>query len=75
VSSQWCCDVCGRIYLAADDVEGWLGPGVASRRGEIEEATRLASNVEKTYTLAININTLLDGWDILPAVKHFRVFV
>lgn len=31
----------GRIYLGADDVEGWLGSGAGWVRGEIEAATRL----------------------------------
>jgi len=32
---------CGRIYLGADDVEGWLGSGAGWLRGEIEAPTRL----------------------------------
>jgi hypothetical protein len=51
-------------YLAADDVEGWLGSGAGWVRRGIEEATRLVSKGKKKYTLAINTNIDLDRWAV-----------
>jgi hypothetical protein len=53
------------MYLAADDVEGWLGSGAGWVGREIEEATRLVSEGKKTYTLAISTNIDLDRWAIV----------
>lgn len=55
---------CGRIYLGADDVEGWLGSGAGWVRDEIEAATRLDAREKgkKKYTLAINTNIDPDRW-------------
>ena len=72
---------CGRIYLGADDVEGWVGSGAGRLRGEIEAASRLAArekgrkNIQwpSTPTLTQIDGLQREGWMDLTSLSYIKL--